>query len=89
MNCFIRKLLMKEYLIALKEANKINTERCYFNDECDVCNNPKLGSFAIGGAYDEVDSYICGKCILKGRKKKRTTKKRIEDTVIEKGLLDE
>ena len=83
MNCFGK--LKQDYLIALKEASRINVERCYFNDECDVCNNAKLGSFAVGGAYDEVDSYVCGKCVLKTRKKKRVAKNRIEDTVVDKG----
>lgn len=40
---------------------------CDFDDECDVCDTPKNGSFATG--YDsctgEVDGYVCGKCAIK------------------------
>lgn len=63
------KKLKQDYLIALKEASRINVERCNFNDECDICNDPKLGSFAYGGSQYEVDGYMCGKCVLKTRKK--------------------
>lgn len=39
---------------------------CEFDDECDVCNDPKDGSYAVGLTNDEngqeCDSYICGKC---------------------------
>lgn len=40
--------------------------KCDFDDDCDVCENPKGGTYAVG--YDEytgeVDSYICKKCIM-------------------------
>ncbi len=63
--------LKQDYLIALKEATRINMGRCEFNDECSHCHFPELGSFSYGGSYNEVDGYMCGKCILKTRKKHR------------------
>lgn len=40
--------------------------RCEFDDLCDVCNDPKGGSYAAGYSNNEcgceVDYYICGKC---------------------------
>lgn len=45
-------------------------ERCNFDDECDVCNNPSKGSFAkmsrIPMENPEVEFYICGTCIAAG-----------------------
>lgn len=39
---------------------------CEFDDTCDVCDDPKQGSYAVGYVNDmcgcEVDYYICGKC---------------------------
>jgi hypothetical protein len=40
--------------------------RCEFNDECESCDTPEKGSYAVGYMNDEsgeeVDYYICGKC---------------------------
>lgn len=40
--------------------------KCEFNDECERCDTPKKGSYAVGYTNDEsgeeVDYYICGKC---------------------------
>ena len=39
---------------------------CEFDDECDVCDVPQDGSYAVGlDYYGEVDHYICGKCAIK------------------------
>ena len=64
--------LKQDYLIALKQAIRMNFERCDFNNDCDHCKNPKLGTFAYGISFDEVDGYICGKCILKRRKNRKS-----------------
>ena len=43
--------------------------RCFFDDECDICDEPEGGSYASGYVNDEygeeVDYYICGKCAMK------------------------
>jgi hypothetical protein len=43
--------------------------KCDFDDTCDICKNPKGGSYASGYVNDEcgceVDYYICGKCATK------------------------
>ena len=40
--------------------------KCEFDDECENCDNPQKGSYAVGYHNDEcgeeVDYYICGKC---------------------------
>ena len=40
--------------------------RCEFDDECENCDSPEKGSYAVGYTNDEcgeeVDYYICGKC---------------------------
>jgi len=42
--------------------------KCDFDNECDCCNKPEKGSYAVGYTNDmngaDCDSYICGKCAL-------------------------
>lgn len=87
MNCFGK--LKQDYLIALKEANRVGYERCDFNNDCDKCKSQKLGTFAdmVYSDVDECNYYICGKCVLKNRKKRKIFKKRTEDTLTEKSLF--
>lgn len=52
-----------------KEIERFGYERCDFNDECDLCKDPKGGSYARmsrpAESSPEVDYYICGKCASK------------------------
>lgn len=40
-------------------------EKCDFDDECDICENPENGTWVkmTCGWETEADYYICGKCI--------------------------
>ena len=41
-------------------------EKCEFDDECDFCSSPSMGTYAkmirIPGENPEVDFYVCGRC---------------------------
>lgn len=40
-------------------------DRCRFDDECNFCNDPQLGSYAqMSYSEDLVDFYVCGKCAV-------------------------
>ena len=62
--------LRQDYKIAIKEATRMNIEKCEFHDECESCKDPQLGSFAYIDTYwNETSYYICGKCLLSNRSK--------------------
>lgn len=52
-----------------KELEEIGYTKCDFSDTCDLCNNPKGGTFAVGYTNDmcgeELDHYVCRKCATK------------------------
>lgn len=52
-----------------QEIEAFGYERCDFNDECDLCNDPKQGTYARmirhAESHSEADYYICGKCASK------------------------
>lgn len=51
--------------LSQKEIEKYY-EKCYFDDECDSCENPEHGSYAKmyyePEGVTECEYYICGKC---------------------------
>ncbi len=52
----------------IKQIEDIGFKKCTFDNECDTCNDPKLGTFArdqSGYEYDDDWYWMCGKCILK------------------------
>ena len=58
--------LIKKLTPQQKALFKGHFVRCEFDDECDSCENPTHGSYAVG--YDnytcEVDEYLCGECAI-------------------------
>ena len=51
----------------IKQIEDIGFKKCTFDNMCETCEKPELGSFAreIWSEYDDDWYWMCGKCILK------------------------
>lgn len=50
----------------IKQIKDIGFTKCTFDNMCETCETPQMGSFArtIWSEYDDDWYWMCGKCIL-------------------------
>ncbi len=49
-----------------KITNDVGLQKCSYNDQCDFCDSPKLGTFIRTGGHEYNDDWywICGNCFV-------------------------